>query len=197
LCNTESIITAAPCRNYILGCIHFWKCISLSRLQATNSQGWEQDSVATTQWHSLGTQSSRVFEQSADKRNVYYHPWRTCVVPHLPTSIPFNTYTSLPLWCPHCSLNTRLWWLPISVWVFHNCTLLWLYSVFSEWSSDISRFLSSFCKAHFGVSSSRVLLVHISIPYCISALCVLLHPLFCTCKNYAFWAELARVRGDS
>jgi len=56
LCNTESIITAAPCRNSILGCIHFWKRVSLSRLQVTNSQGWEQDSVATTQWHSLGTQ---------------------------------------------------------------------------------------------------------------------------------------------
>ena len=25
---------------------------------------------------------SGLFEQSADKRNVYYHPWRTCVVPH-------------------------------------------------------------------------------------------------------------------
>ena len=56
LCNTESIITAAPCRNSNLGCIHFWKHISLSRLQGMNSQGWKQDSVATTQWHSLGTQ---------------------------------------------------------------------------------------------------------------------------------------------
>ena len=25
---------------------------------------------------------SGMFEQSTDKRNVYYHPWRTCVVPH-------------------------------------------------------------------------------------------------------------------
>ena len=25
---------------------------------------------------------SGLFEQSAEKRNVYYHPWRTCVVPH-------------------------------------------------------------------------------------------------------------------
>ena len=37
-------------------------------------------------------QRSGMFEQSHDKRNVYYHPWKTCIAPHFSNFDPKKHY---------------------------------------------------------------------------------------------------------
>ena len=38
--------------------------------------------LVTREYVIFQNQRSGMFEQSRDKRNVYYHPWKTCIAPH-------------------------------------------------------------------------------------------------------------------